>query len=66
MISGLDADVSEIMPQALELGAHVRVGLEDAPFGSPLTNLECVDQALRAIESQSRPLATVAQVRAAQ
>ena len=64
MLSGLDADVTKVMPQALELGAHVRVGLEDAPFGTSASNLELVEHAVSVIAQQSRPLATVADVRA--
>ncbi len=64
MLSGLDANLVEFMPLALELGAHLRVGLEDAPFGSTTSNLALVESAVREIESQSRPLANVAQIRA--
>lgn len=64
MLSGLDANLVEFMPLALELGAHLRVGLEDAPFGSATTNLALVESAVREIERQSRPLANVAQIRA--
>ncbi len=64
MLSGLDADVSAVTPLALELGAHLRVGLEDAPFGCQQSNIELVEAALDQIAKQSRPLATVQDVRA--
>ena len=63
MLSGLDADLTTITPLALELGAHLRVGLEDAPFGAATSNIELVEDAVRLIEQQSRPLATVSDVR---
>lgn len=64
MLSGLDANLVEFMPLALELGGHLRVGLEDAPFGSMTSNLALVENAVREIERQPRPLASVAQIRA--
>lgn len=63
MVSGLDADIQPIIGRALELGAHVRVGLEDAPFGTSVSNVELVRQARKRIESSERRLATVDQVR---
>jgi 3-keto-5-aminohexanoate cleavage enzyme len=63
MISGLDADIDGIIPLAIELGAHVRVGLEDAPFGSQKSNLELVEQAAASIFKNGRSLATAQQVR---
>lgn len=64
MISGLDADIQPIISRALELGAHIRVGLEDAPFGSTASNVEMVIQARKSIEASNRELASVNQVRA--
>ncbi len=64
MVSGLDANVEPVIPLALELGAQIRVGLEDAPFGCTQSNIELVEQAVRAIESSGRPIASVEQVRA--
>lgn len=64
MVSGLDADVQEIIPLALELGAHLRVGLEDAPFGCSQTNLELVESAVRSISESARTLANSEEVRA--
>ncbi len=64
MVSGLDANVEHIIPLALELGAHVRVGLEDAPFGCHFSNLELVQQAVELIESSGRSIATPAEIRA--
>ncbi len=65
MISGLDADISGVAALAIEKGFHLRVGLEDAPFGSDRTNLDLVDEAARRIEASGRRLATPTEVRAA-
>jgi uncharacterized protein (DUF849 family) len=63
MISGLDADIQGIMPLAIELGAHIRVGLEDAPFGCSQSNLEMVEQAANTIINSGKSLATAQEVR---
>ncbi len=64
MISGLDVDLSPILAQAVQLGSHVRVGLEDAHHGSPLTNVQITESAVKAIQSAGGTLATPAEVRA--
>jgi len=64
MISGLDANVDAVLPLALELGAHIRVGLEDAPFGCQKNNVELVEQAIRLIDKSPRSLAGTEEVRA--
>ncbi len=51
------------MPMALELGAHLRVGLEDAPLGTTLSNDELLEQGLKAIQNSGRPLATAHEIR---
>ncbi|MGB5326417.1 MAG: 3-keto-5-aminohexanoate cleavage protein [Pseudomonadales bacterium] len=63
MISGLDANIEPIMPTALELGFHLRVGLEDAPLGSSATNVQLVEQAIAQITHAGKTPATPAQVR---
>lgn len=64
MISGLNADVTSIVPAALKLGAHLRVGLEDAPFGASQSNLQLTQQAVAMIEESGRSLATTSEIRA--
>ncbi|MEO1041177.1 MAG: 3-keto-5-aminohexanoate cleavage protein [Pseudomonadota bacterium] len=63
MLSGLDADVMHLIEPAVSLGAHIRVGLEDAPFGSETTNVEYVEKAVQLIESSGRKVATPAAIR---
>lgn len=65
MVAGLDVDVLPMIPRAVMEGGHVRVGLEDAPFGSEKTNLQWVADAARRIENAGGELATAAEVRAA-
>ena len=64
MVTGLGVDITPLIPEAVERGGHVRVGLEDAPLGSDRTNLEWVEHARAAIEAVGGTVATTAEVRA--
>lgn len=63
MVSGLAVDVLKLAPAAIARGGHVRVGLEDAPFGSRRSNLDWVQAARRIIERAGATLATADDVR---
>lgn len=65
MVGGLGVDILPLVPHAVAAGGHVRVGLEDAPFGSPRTNREWVEAAARAIAAAGARLASAAEVRQA-
>lgn len=65
MVAGLAVDVSPLVATVLKRGGHIRVGLEDAPLGSPRTNLELVEHAVAMIEDFGGTLATAADIRAA-
>jgi uncharacterized protein (DUF849 family) len=65
MIAGLAVDVRPLIEDAVLLGGHVRVGLEDAPFGVRETNVDLVREAVRRIEDAGGGVATAAEVRAA-
>ncbi|MDZ7628843.1 MAG: 3-keto-5-aminohexanoate cleavage protein [Parvularculaceae bacterium] len=65
MLSGLDADIDALIEPALALGFHIRVGLEDAPFGTDRSNADLVTAAARRIEAAGWRLASPADVRAA-
>jgi 3-keto-5-aminohexanoate cleavage enzyme len=65
MIAGLDVDVTPLIPYTLERGGHVRVGLEDAPFGARKTNVQLVEEAVRMIRSAGKEPATTKDIRAA-
>lgn len=46
MIAGLDVDLHGLVDDAVGMGFQVRIGLEDAPLGSAIGNLELVEQAV--------------------
>lgn len=64
MISGLDVDLSPILADAVRMGGHVRVGLEDARHGCPLTNVQITQAAVKAIEAAGAVLASPGDIRA--
>jgi uncharacterized protein (DUF849 family) len=45
MIAGLGVNIRPLIPETVQRGGHVRVGLEDAPFGCPMTNSALVEEA---------------------
>ena len=65
MIAGLAVDVLPLAAAAIQRGGHLRVGLEDAPFGSTRTNVAWVEEAVRAIRAAGAEPATASHVRAA-
>ena len=67
MISGLGVDVSPLIGEAVARGGHVRVGLEDAPLGTPAstTNLGLVEDAVRIVRHHGAEPATPDDVREA-
>ena len=65
MVAGLAVDALKLARAAVSRGGHLRVGLEDAPFGSTRSNLDWVRAARREIEGAGGSLASAAQVRGA-
>ncbi|MGH1417943.1 MAG: 3-keto-5-aminohexanoate cleavage protein [Hyphomicrobiaceae bacterium] len=65
MIAGLGVEIAPLIDMAVDRGGHVRVGLEDAPFGAAVENLSQVKRTIAKIVAQKRPLATTADVRTA-
>jgi len=65
MVGGLGVDVLPLVPHAVAAGGHVRVGLEDAPFGSKRSNLRWVEEAAEAIVNAGGRLASAAEIREA-
>jgi len=65
MVAGLQVDVLPMIARAVAEGGHVRVGLEDAPWGSQKSNVEWVREAAKRIENAGSTLATAQEVRAA-
>jgi 3-keto-5-aminohexanoate cleavage enzyme len=63
MIAALKGDVTPIIPDAVALGGHVRVGLEDSIWGSDKTNAQLVEAAANNIVKAGGVLATAADIR---
>ncbi len=63
MVAGLGVDILPLVPAAVARGGHVRVGLEDAPWGSERGNRAWVAAARRAIEAAGGTVAGVEAVR---
>ena len=64
IVAGLGVDVLPLIPAAVAMGGHVRVGLEDAPLNSKQTNLALVEAAVNAIQKAGGEPATASDVRA--
>jgi uncharacterized protein (DUF849 family) len=64
MVAGLAVDVLPLIPTVVALGGGVRVGLEDAPYGTQRSNVELVEAAVKAIQKAGSELATTEEVRA--
>lgn len=65
MVAGLGLDIEPLLADAVELGGHLRVGLEDAPFGEARSNRALVEIAVAAVRAAGQEPATAAEVRAA-
>ena len=63
MVAGLGVEIDALIEPAVARGGHVRVGLEDAPFGHAVSNVDQVRAARRKIEAMGQTLATPAEVR---
>jgi 3-keto-5-aminohexanoate cleavage enzyme len=63
MVAGLAVDVRPLIEVAISRGGHVRVGLEDAPFGNVWRNQDWVRLAASAIENRRGRVATATEVR---
>jgi 3-keto-5-aminohexanoate cleavage enzyme len=64
MIAGLGVDIRPLVPETVRRGGHIRVGLEDAPFGCPMTNRALVEEAVELVRANRAEPATVAEMRA--
>ncbi|KAJ3334614.1 hypothetical protein HDU93_007645 [Gonapodya sp. JEL0774] len=63
MVAGLDVDISPLIEDTVKAGGHVRVGLEDAPFGTRMSNKEWTEMAVKRIGEAGGILATAQEVR---
>lgn len=64
MIAGLGVDIRPLIGEAVQHGGHVRVGLEDAPFGTAMTNRALVEDAVGLVRKAGAEPATVTEMRA--
>ena len=65
MVAGLGVDIRPLIAAAVGRGGHVRVGLEDAPWGSDIGNRQWVEEAVRLVRAAGGEPATAADVRQA-
>ena len=65
MVAGLGVDVTGLIPETVRRGGHVRVGLEDAPFGCEKGNAALVEDAVERVRAAGGEPATPAEMRAA-
>ena len=64
MVAGLGVEIEPLIDLAVQRGGHVRVGLEDAPMGCTLGNLELATRAAQRIMAGGGRLASAPEVRA--
>ena len=65
MIAGLGVDIVPLIAETVRRGGHIRVGLEDAPFGTAKSNQALVEEAVKLVRTHGAEPATVAEMRAA-
>lgn len=63
MIAGLAVDLRSLIPEAIALDMHIRVGLEDAPWHSPLTNVQWIQETVNIIQQNNFEVATAEEIR---
>ena len=62
MIAAVNADLRPLFADTIARGGHIRVGLEDAPLGTPVTNLALVEEAVRMVRENGAEPATSAEM----
>jgi uncharacterized protein (DUF849 family) len=65
MVAGLGVDIRPLIAPAVAHSGHIRVGLEDRPWGVAETNRGRVEEAVRLVRAAGGEPATAAEVRAA-
>jgi uncharacterized protein (DUF849 family) len=64
MIAGLGVDIGPLIADTVQREGHIRVGLEDAPFGTGKSNRALVEEAVALIRAHGSEPASVAEMRA--
>lgn len=65
MAAGLGVDIRPLIGMAVERRGHIRVGLEDRPWGVDETNRGLVEEAVQLVREAGGEVATASEVRAA-
>jgi 3-keto-5-aminohexanoate cleavage enzyme len=65
MVGGLGVDIRGLLSYAVSRGGHIRVGLEDAPWATALTNRVWVEEAVRLLRLCGGEPAAAKAIRAA-
>jgi len=64
MLAGRCSDISPLIGRTVAAGGHIRVGLEDAPLGAKMRNIEWVGHAAELIQKAGGTLASAKEIRA--
>ncbi len=65
MVAGRCSDISDLIEPTVRSGGHVRVGLEDAPLGTTLRNIDWVNRAVDLIRTAGGEPASPEDIRTA-
>jgi uncharacterized protein (DUF849 family) len=63
MVAGLGVEIDPLIEMTLAAGGHLRVGLEDAVFGTSKSNVALVEEAVEKVDSFGGKLASAEDVR---
>jgi 3-keto-5-aminohexanoate cleavage enzyme len=63
MVAGLGVDIRPLIAPAVARGGHVRIGLEDQPWGATVSNRALVEEAVRMVRGTGGEPATAKEVR---
>lgn len=63
MVAGLGVDIRPLIADAVRLGGHIRIGLEDAPFGTEVTNQQWLASAVSEVRRHGGEPADVTTMR---
>jgi len=63
MTAGRCSEISALIAPTVAAGGHIRIGLEDAPLGTKLTNLDWVNKTVDLIEKAGGSMANAKEIR---